>query len=45
MVKHRSIRVLLAMVALFDLELEKLDVKTSFLHGELEEKIYMNQPE
>ena len=40
-VKHSSIRVLLAMVALFDLELEQLDVKTAFLHGELEEKIYM----
>jgi hypothetical protein len=44
-VKHSSIRVLLAMVALFDLELEQLDVKTAFLHGELEETIYMHQPE
>ena len=44
-VKHSSIRVLLAMVALFDLELELLDVKTVFLHGELEEHIYMHQPE
>jgi hypothetical protein len=44
-VKHSSIRVLLAMVALFDLELEQLDVKTAFLHGELEETIYMQQPE
>ena len=44
-VKHTSIRVLLAMVAWFDLELEQLDVKTTFLHGELEEKIFMHQPE
>jgi hypothetical protein len=41
-VKHSSIRVLLAMVALFDLELEQPDVKTVFLHGELEETIYMH---
>jgi hypothetical protein len=44
-VRHSSIRVLLAMVALYDLELEQLDVKTAFLHGELEETIYMHQPE
>ena len=44
-VRHTSIRTLLAFVALFDLELEQLDVKTAFLHGELEEEIYMRQPE
>ncbi|KAL6340444.1 hypothetical protein AAG906_006108 [Vitis piasezkii] len=37
-VKHSSIRVLLAMVALFDLESEQLDVKTAFLYGEFEMK-------
>ncbi|WP_222927389.1 reverse transcriptase domain-containing protein, partial [Xylella fastidiosa] len=44
-VKHSSIRTLLAIVACYDLELEQLDVKTAFLHGELEEQIYMRQPE
>ncbi|KAJ4717014.1 Retrovirus-related Pol polyprotein from transposon TNT 1-94 [Melia azedarach] len=44
-VRHTSIRVLLAIVAHQDLELEQLDVKTAFLHGELEEEIYMTQPD
>lgn len=44
-VKHTSIRVLLSAVAHGDLELEQLDVKTAFLHGDLEEEIYMRQPE
>ncbi|KAG8481596.1 hypothetical protein CXB51_026522 [Gossypium anomalum] len=44
-VKHSSIRALLGIVTMHDLELEQLDVKTAFLHGELEEDIYMQQPE
>ena len=44
-VKHCSIRILLAIVNQFDLELEQIDVKTAFLHGDLEEIIYMQQPE
>ena len=44
-VKHSSIRILLALVAQFDLELAQLDVKTAFLHGTLNEEIYMSQPE
>ena len=43
--RHSSIHVVLAMVALFDLELEQLDVKKAFLHGELKEQIYMHQLE
>jgi hypothetical protein len=44
-VKHSSIRTLFSIVAMHDFELEQLDVKTAFLHGELEEVIYMDQPE
>jgi hypothetical protein len=29
----------------FDFEVEQMDVKTTFLHGDLEEEIYMQQPE
>nr|GEW03190.1 retrovirus-related Pol polyprotein from transposon TNT 1-94 [Tanacetum cinerariifolium] len=43
-VRHTSIRVLLSIVALQNLELEQLDIKTTFLHGHLEEDIYVEQP-
>jgi len=43
-VRLTTIRVVLAMCALFDLYLEQLDVKTAFLHEKLEEEIYMLQP-
>ncbi|GJU80579.1 retrotransposon protein, putative, ty1-copia subclass [Tanacetum coccineum] len=43
-VRHTSIRVILAVTACKDYELEQLDVKTTFLHGNLEEVIYMRQP-
>ncbi|KAH9697268.1 Integrase catalytic domain-containing protein [Citrus sinensis] len=43
-VKHTSIHILLALVAEYELELAQLDVKTAFLHGDLEEEIYMIQP-
>ena len=40
-VKHSSIRLLLACVAMFDLELTQLDVKIVFLHRNLEEIVCM----
>ncbi|GKV14795.1 hypothetical protein SLEP1_g25613 [Rubroshorea leprosula] len=45
MVKMSSIRVVLGLAASMNLELEQLDVKTAFLHGDLHEEIYMDQPE
>ena len=44
-VKHYSIHILLALVAQFDMELVQMDVKTAFLHGDLEEEIYITQPD
>ncbi|GJS31120.1 retrotransposon protein, putative, ty1-copia subclass [Tanacetum coccineum] len=43
-VRHTSIRVILALTVCKDYELEQLDVKTTFLHGNIEEVIYMKQP-
>ena len=40
-----SIRMILAIAALRNLEVHQMDVKTAFLNGDLEEEIYMEQPE
>nr|GEW15401.1 hypothetical protein [Tanacetum cinerariifolium] len=42
-VRQTSIRVILALTACKYFELEQLDVKTAFLHGNLEEVIYIRQ--
>ena len=39
-----NIRLLLGFLATEDLELKQLDVKTTFLHGNIDEDIYMSQP-
>lgn len=44
-VKMSSIRIVLSLAASLDLEIEQMDVRTAFLHGDLEEEIYMIQPE
>jgi len=45
LVKMTLIRVILGLAASLNLEVEQMDVKTTFLHGDLEEGIYMEQPE
>ena len=42
--KLTTIRSVLNIVAAMDLHLKQLDIKTVFLHGDLEEDIYMMQP-
>ncbi|KAH9698737.1 hypothetical protein KPL71_024118 [Citrus sinensis] len=40
-----SIRVIIAIAALRNLKIHQMDVKTAFLNGDLDEEIYMKQPE
>jgi len=43
--KKDSLCIILALVAHFDLELQQMYVKIVFLNGDLEEEVYMKQPE
>ena len=42
--KNDYFKIIMAMVAHYDLELHQMDVKTTFWKGNLGEKIYMDQP-
>jgi len=42
-VKHSTIQILLALVTQYELELDQFDVKTTFLHDDLDEEIFMTQ--
>lgn len=44
-VRYSTMRILLALAAQYDLDIEHLDVKTAFLNGDLKETVYMEQPE
>ena len=44
-VKMTTLCTVLALVAKEDMDLVQLDVKTTFLHGDLHDEIYMQQPE
>jgi len=43
--KIATIKALIAIAATYDLVVHQMDVKTAFLNGDLEEEIYMTQPE
>ena len=44
-IRITSIRLLISIAAIFYLKIHQMDVKTAFLNGDLEEEIYMDQPE
>ena len=43
-VKTCSIRVILGLIASMNLEFEQLNIKATFMHGDLDEEIFMEQP-
>ncbi|KAA0036645.1 Retrovirus-related Pol polyprotein from transposon TNT 1-94 [Cucumis melo var. makuwa] len=43
--KKDSLRIIMALVAHYDLELHQMDVKIVFLNGNLDEEVFMDQPE
>lgn len=44
-VRYGTIRILQSIVVKEQLEIVKFDIKTAFLHGELQEEIYLLRPE
>lgn len=44
-IRYSSIRYLMALAVKNDLKIDQMDVTTAYLHGELEEEIYIEQPE
>ena len=44
-VRHESVRTLIALAVQNNLKLHQMDITTAFLNGELKEEVYMKQPE
>ncbi|GKA30208.1 zinc finger, CCHC-type containing protein [Tanacetum coccineum] len=45
MARISTIRLLIAMASIYNLIIHQMDVKTTFLNGDLDEEVYMNQPQ
>jgi hypothetical protein len=43
-VKYKTMRLLCALAPQYDTHLHKLDVKTAFLNGEIDEEIFLHPP-
>lgn len=43
--KYKSLRIILALAAINDLEIKQMDVETAFLNATIKEEVYMQQPE
>src|SRR3954466_15991697 len=43
--KLKSVRIMLAIAAYYDYEIWQMDVKTAFLNGDIDEELYMMQPQ
>ena len=42
--KMTSVRFFISLVATYNWDLHQLDIKNVFLHGDLQEEVYMEQP-
>jgi hypothetical protein len=43
--RYTSIRVIISLALVFNWKLHQMDVKTAFLNGEVEQEVYIEQPE
>jgi hypothetical protein len=43
--RYTSIRIIISLVLVFNWKLHQMDVKTAFLNGEVEQELYIEQPE
>jgi hypothetical protein len=43
--RYTSIRIIISLVAVFGWKIHQMDVKTAFLNGEVEQEVYIEQPE